>query len=232
MNTVNSTAGIGLYGGTFDPVHETHLALARFVRDRFALDQVLLIPALEPPHKHGAFADFSHRAAMLELALASEPDCQRLVCSRIEADLPTPSYTIRTVTALRGQYPESPLFLVMGLDMLAILPTWRQSEELLAQVNLLVLGRDAVTPEGMQDCVCRLRPVFTARTANLWINAAGKSLHLVPDFHHPHSSTAIRAALTAGQEAEGLPPVVREYIRQHGLYREPGRSPFPLLKMS
>lgn len=216
---MNSTAGIGLYGGTFDPVHETHLALARFVRDRFALDQVLLIPALDPPHKHGAVADFSHRAAMLEQALASEPDCQRLFCSRIEAELPKPSYTIRTVTALRRQYPETPFFLVMGLDMLAILPTWRQSEELLAQVNLIVLDRDAVTLEGMQDCVRRLRPVFTVRTAHLWINAAGRSLHLVPDFHHPHSSTAIRAALARGQEAEGLPSVVREYICQHGLYR-------------
>ena len=91
---------IGLFGGTFDPVHTGHLALAAHVLDRCRLDRLLFIPAPEPPHKRRPEASFAHRTAMLEVALADCPHGARMALSLIEADLPAPSYTIRTVEAL------------------------------------------------------------------------------------------------------------------------------------
>lgn len=211
-------AGIGIYGGTFDPVHQTHLALARLARDRFRLGEVLIVLAPEPPHKRGAFAPFAERAAMLELALASEPDCARIRCSRIEADLPRPSYTIHTVEAIMRRHADAHCYLVIGLDSLAALPEWHRAEELMALVDMIAVNRGAALPAEIQGLVARLRPACRPLRENLWINTAGRALHLVPDFHMPHSSTAIRAALAAGAEPDGLPPAVLAHIRRRHLY--------------
>ncbi|NLZ16141.1 MAG: nicotinate (nicotinamide) nucleotide adenylyltransferase [Desulfobulbaceae bacterium] len=212
---------IGIFGGTFDPVHDGHLALARLVRDRFALDGVLIVPAPNPPHKRQPLASYGHRVAMLELALQDCSDCGQIACSRIEETLPTPSYSINTVESVMQHLGAQCFFLVIGMDSLADLPNWYQAERLLTLIDLVVVNRKQANPSAIHGCVLRLRPSYrsVAGKENVWVNQAGKSLHFVQDFHMPFSSTAIRGALCRGEKPAGLPDVVYAYIRDLELYK-------------
>lgn len=214
---------IGIFGGTFDPVHSGHLALACQVRDRFALDQLLIVPALEPPHKRQPVASFTHRVAMLDAALQDCSDCERICCSRIEQSLSRPSYTIHTVEAVLRSCAVCHTTLIIGMDSLADLPNWYRVEDLLARVDLVAVNREQTSPAAIRELVVRLQPRYQPTPAhnNAWINHAGRTLTLLPDFHQPFSSTAIRQALGRGEEAAGLPEAVRTYIHTHRLYSHP-----------
>ena len=215
-------ARIGIYGGTFDPVHQTHLAAARFARDRFRLTEVLIVPAPEPPHKEPPAATFAERCAMVELALATEPDCAALRCSRLEQDLPRPSYTIHTVEAvMRANKGDCRFALIIGMDSLAALSEWYRAGDLMQGVDLIAVNRDQFGPESVRDCIGRLGQEYAPipDTADvIWRNRAGRTLAVIADFDYPLSSTAIRQALARGESPPGLPAAVRDYIRKYGLY--------------
>lgn len=131
---------LGILGGTFDPIHIGHLILAEEARYLLGLDQVLLAPAADPPHKREqGKSPAEHRVRMVELAIAGNP---HLALSRIDVDRLGPHYTLDMMRLLRDQYgPSVDLYFLMGLDSLADLPTWHRPLELMQQCQLVALSR-------------------------------------------------------------------------------------------
>ncbi len=212
-------AHIGLFGGTFDPVHQGHLALAGHVLDRCRLDSLLFIPAPAPPHKQPPAASFAHRAAMLAVALADGPDRQRVQLSLIEEELPAPSYTIHTVEALIKRYGPQCFFLIIGADSLLDLPHWHRAGELLALVSLIIVKRDAVSVPIINQALLALDPTFTYDFhQDRWVNAGGGTAQYLADVQLPVASSVIREALGQGRVPAMLPPAVLAYVKQHHLY--------------
>lgn len=183
---------LGVFGGTFDPIHDAHLKLGRAAAEQAQLNEVLFIPAAHPPHRlAGPFASYEDRLRMVELACAGEP---RFRPSRLEQDEPI-SYSILTVEKLRGTEPDAGLFFLIGADAFAELRTWRRWQELVTLVDFIVAGRPGARytiPEGAR-------------------------VHAL-DLDLPISSSHIRVALAAGERRLPLPDAVESYIFAHRLY--------------
>ncbi len=130
---------IGVFGGTFDPIHNGHLAIARAARAQAALDRVLFVIASNPPHKPDAtITSADLRAAMTEAAIANEPAFE---ISRVELDRPGLSFTVDTLTRLHEGMPDAELFFIVGYDSALDLPRWRRPEEIMRLARLLVAPR-------------------------------------------------------------------------------------------
>lgn len=214
MNAVFTKAlvrGPLLYGGTFDPVHAGHLAVALAVAHA-ATEPVALMPAALPPHRATPGATDQQRLAMLGLAVRDEP--QLRVDDR-ELRRQGASYTVLTVRecVAAGQFP----VLILGWDAFCGLPSWREPETLLAHAVLIVLPRPqaADLPAMLAPQWARRQPL-SAMTLNE--SRPGDVLFCaMPE--HPASATAIRAALAAGERyPTGLPVAVADYIHEHRLY--------------
>lgn len=135
---------VGLFGGTFDPIHRGHIAVAEEVRHRLALDEVRILPCHEPPHKDRRdLTPGADRLAMV--ALATQDDPALIPCS-LELDRPGPSYTIDTLTSLRAAEPDHEYFLILGADSFAELPTWREHERLSRDARIVVVNRPGALP--------------------------------------------------------------------------------------
>ncbi len=191
---------LAIYGGTFDPIHNGHIAVARAAVERFGLDRVLLVPAAHPPHKAGVTrAPYNARVRMAELACAGEP---RLEVSRLEEDTPR-SYSVDTIEKVRAEMaPGDDLFFLIGADAFAEIRTWRRWQDVARGVVFLVVSRPGhiyEIPEGV-----RMERLDTLRL--------------------PISSSEIRAELAAGRRPPALPEAVLNYILQHGLYGAPQRG--------
>jgi nicotinate-nucleotide adenylyltransferase len=204
------TAGIGMLGGTFDPIHAGHLALARVALDQLRLDRILFVPAGRPPHKRGRpITSAADRLAMVELAIAGEP---RFAVSRIEIDRPGPSYTADTVEALMagpdGDRPPK-LTVILSAESFADLPSWHEPARLLRIARIAVAPRPGHPPPTTAWLAQRL-PGFA---------------HRIDVLEGPHldiSASDIRARVAAGRPIHGLvTPPVAAYIEAHHLYREP-----------
>ncbi len=136
---------IGVYGGTFDPIHRTHVDIARAARDFARLDRVLFVVAQVPPHKQGeVFAEAEDRFGLVEAAIAEEPG---LEASRIELERSGPSYTADTLRQLQAEHPGAELFLILGYDSMIDLPRWRDPEGILSRARLLVVPRPGAEAE-------------------------------------------------------------------------------------
>jgi nicotinate-nucleotide adenylyltransferase len=192
---------IGLFGGTFDPPHNAHLALARHARDELALDELRWIPAGDPWQKRDrAVTPAAHRAAMVALAIAGEPRC--LLDTR-EIARQGPSYSVVTAQELQAEHPGAALFLVIGADQLAGLHSWHRVDELMALVTLAVAGRPG-----------------SAGAPDARIAAATRRAVALPPMDV--SSTGIRARVAARLPIVSLvPPAVAGYIARHHLYEGP-----------
>lgn len=170
---------IGIFGGTFDPVHVGHLAIAQAALDDAQLDRVVFVPARRSPLKTtGPAASEEDRYAMLQAAVASEP---RFAVSRVELERPGPSFTVDTLEALKGQ---GDLFLILGSDALADLPKWRSPERIRALASLLVARRPgAPEPEAGSGARAFDAPCLDISSRELRARAKkGLSLrYLVPD---------------------------------------------------
>jgi nicotinate-nucleotide adenylyltransferase len=130
---------LGLYGGSFDPVHHAHLILARQALEDLQLDRVIFIPAAESPFKPGnTAASAEDRLEMIRLAIQSEP---AFAVDRIEIDREPPSYTIHTVKSYKAQYPREKLIFLVGEDHVESLPKWNDFDELVQLVNFAILSR-------------------------------------------------------------------------------------------
>jgi nicotinate-nucleotide adenylyltransferase len=195
---------VGLLGGTFNPPHVGHLVCAAQAADQLALDRVLLVPVNEPPHK-GAERDpgVETRVALCRRAVAGD---ERLGVSRVEADVPGPSFTVATLRRLHEDHPEDDLTFIVGGDMALSLPAWREPEAILELAELGVAER-----EGMRraDIVERLEG----------LRGAGR----VRFFDMPRidvSSSLIRRLVAGGRAIRYLVPAgVEAHIREAGLYR-------------
>jgi nicotinate-nucleotide adenylyltransferase len=216
---------IGILGGTFDPVHEGHLAVARTVLDRCNLDLLLFVPAPAPPHKHRSLTPFAHRLAMLEAAVGEDP---RLSISALEAERPAPSYTVDTLRELHRRLGSSQFFLIIGADMFAEINLWYRYPELFRLAHLIVVARPGFPLADMGARIAALPGKFSHDPARqLWLREDGFRIFYLPDVAIQVSSSQVRALLAQGRPVAGLLPVpVRDYIREHGLYgsTDHGRS--------
>ena len=194
---VSGARRVGLFGGTFDPVHNAHVALGRSALDALALQEVRWVPAGQPWQKTGVSAA-QHREAMVRLAIDGEPG---FVLDRCELDRGGPTYTIDTVRALAAADPGAQWFLILGADQYAGLHTWKDWRELLARVTLAVANRPG--PQKGPDAEVLRHPHRAVPLPMLDI-----------------SSTDIRLRARAGQDISQLvPPAVARYIDSHALYR-------------
>jgi nicotinate-nucleotide adenylyltransferase len=130
---------IGVFGGTFDPVHLGHLILAEQCREQGRLDQVLFVPAARPPHKHeNDITPFAQRVEMLSLAVSGQP---AFAIDELEKERPGPSYTVETLLQIQRRHPEAALFLMIGADSLRDLPLWHRPADIVALATFLVVAR-------------------------------------------------------------------------------------------
>ncbi len=184
---------LAIYGGTFDPIHNAHLAVARQAADRFRLDSVLFVPAARPPHKQHAHAPYADRVRMAELACAGEP---RFRVSRLEENTER-SYSVETVERVcAGLAADDELFFILGADAFAEIETWRRWRDLARAVCFLVVSRPGA--------------VYKA--------PAGVRFERLDTLELDVSSSAIRRELAEGGRPATLPESVLEYIVEHRLY--------------
>jgi nicotinate-nucleotide adenylyltransferase len=228
---------IGLFGGTFDPVHRGHLTLARAAMERCKLHRIYFVPANIPPHKQKQpLSPFIHRFAMLALAIAEE---KAFVPSLLEAPEEgvtpirknrdeKPNYTIDTVHRLKQSLKSSDLlFLLIGMDAFADIAKWHQAEALFREVEFVVAGRSGYSLADVANALPeKLRPraevtqPFHKQPATGDLVLPGATIHLLGDLKQPASATAIREAAAAGKPlGRFLDPPVAEYIRKMGLYK-------------
>jgi len=207
------SAPLLVYGGTFDPVHAGHVAVARAAADVLGVERALLIPCGDPPHRQAPQAPGALRARMLRLAFAEDP---RFVVDERELQRHGPSYTVDTLSELRHQYgPNLPLVLLLGVDAANGLPSWRDPRRLAELCHLFVVERPGVC---LGDAVYALGWQATDDVDVLRISPAGALLHR-PIAVSGASSTAIRTALARGVTPPELPPAVAAWLRDRPLYR-------------
>jgi nicotinate-nucleotide adenylyltransferase len=227
---------IGLFGGTFDPVHLGHMALARAAMEQCKLQRILWVPVGIPPHKQTQpLSPFIHRFAMLALSTAEE---KAFVPSMLEAppdETPSrrerqakPNYSIDTVRQLKRSLKASDqIFFLIGIDAFAEISKWHAAEELLRECEFVVAGRPGYSLADVANALPeKLRPreevtkPFQKHPASGDLVLRGATIHLLGDLRQPASATAIRQAVSAGKSlGRFLDPRVAEYIRKVGLYR-------------
>jgi nicotinate-nucleotide adenylyltransferase len=199
---------IGLFGGTFDPVHLGHLAIAEEVREALGLATVRFVPAAASPFKTDrVITPAEHRMAMVEAAIAGNP---RFHASRMELDRPPPSYTVDTLAALAGRGPAT-IWLILSSEALAGFPGWREPDRILALARLAVVPRGGFDPLGPEW----VREHFPGREERFAF-LDGPLL--------PISGSVVRRRAAVGRSVRYLvPDAVARYIVQHDLYRQPDR---------
>ena len=197
------TARLGIMGGTFDPIHVGHLAVAEEAREQLRLDRVLFVPAGVPPHKPaGAVAPVGDRVAMVALAIGEN---ETFELSRVEVEREGPSYTSDTVEQLAGSGDE--LVLILSAETFRELPTWHAPDRLLDAARVAVVPREGFPSPDASWIADR----FPGRESRVTI-LDGPRLGI--------SSTDIRDRVASGRSVRYLvPEVVRRYIEDHGLYR-------------
>jgi nicotinate-nucleotide adenylyltransferase len=185
---------LAIFGGTFDPIHDAHLAIARAAAGRFSFDRVLFVPAARPPHKAGAtHAAYDDRIRMAQMACAGEP---RFEVSRLEENTRR-SYSIDTIEKVRGEMEaDGELFFIIGADAFAEIRTWRRWQDVARAVEFVVIGRPG----------------------HLYEVPPGIRLERLDTLELRISSSEIRTALGEGRRPAGVPRPVLDYILDRGLY--------------
>lgn len=221
--------GVGVFGGSFNPIHLGHLLLADEILELLRLEQILFVPASAPPHKPArGLAPARDRYAMTELAIRGHP---RFAISDLELHRPGPSYTVDTLEALRrASGPEAALYLLIGSETFLDLLSWRDPQRIARLARLVVVPRAGVTfdPDGVQA-----QKVLTETGLEGWIRVGPSRLSqperggpgplLVAATSLPISSSELRRRAREGRSlAYRVPEAVRAYILEHRLYREEG----------
>lgn len=219
---------LGYFGGTFDPVHRGHLAVARAAAERCGLTQVLFVPTDAPPHKsRQPLSEFAHRYAMVALALREFGD-SRFVPSLLESPhgAEKPRYSVETIRRLRRELAKRDrIFFIIGMDAFAEIAKWREPEALLRECEFAVVSRPGFPLAEIVDALPE-RMRAQARISRGKLTAGGVTIHLVDNVEIPISATELRAALAARQLDFArlnlfLPTAVAEYICKTRLYGKP-----------
>lgn len=219
---------IALYGGTFDPVHVGHIAVAEGLLKLFALDEALFIPAHVAPHKRGAMVSPPlHRYAMLALA-TQESEALRI--STIELDAPEKPYTVETLARLQDELGQmARLFFVMGADSWAEITTWREWERVLLMSDHIIVTRPGYelheehVTDAIRERIVDLRACDRQEIAERTGDESGPRIYVTDEIFVDVSATEIRKSISDGTD-ESWPalvqPAVADYIRKYGLYRK------------
>ncbi|MFZ5874956.1 MAG: nicotinate (nicotinamide) nucleotide adenylyltransferase [Nitrospirota bacterium] len=220
---------IGVFGGTFNPIHVCHLRIAARVRELVGLDRVIFVPASIPPHKAADLAPANHRLEMVKLAVAGWPGFE---VDDLELTRKGPSFSADTMEVFRDRCPDADRYFLMGIEMFRTLSTWRDPHRLVAVCRLLVIGRQGTPFAGLSDTPW-LGGVSRDALARLDADAGEAVLDmgprapvcLVKTAPCDVSSTQIRRDLAEGRSVKKtLPAPVQSYILQNRLYgvRETG----------
>jgi nicotinate-nucleotide adenylyltransferase len=206
----------GWLGGTFDPIHQGHLDVARAAYDVLALERVTLVPSRLPPHRPQPFAGVADRVAMVRLA-ASDP---WLDVSTVEVDTDGPSYTAATLDRLEEAGTDlGTLLVIAGADAFASILSWHRASDLLDRVSFVVVSRPGHPAPALRQTLPALAPRMCAPAA--WAASTAPCIVLVDAPTSPVSSTQVRAEAASGRSLVGLVPgAVEAYIAAHGLYRD------------
>jgi nicotinate-nucleotide adenylyltransferase len=217
---------IGLYGGSFDPIHNGHLAVARAAAERFALKQIHFVVTALSPHKlDRALTPFEHRYAMVCIATADE---KNFIPSLLEAPQQGPNYAIDTVRAFKRTAKKADrIFYIIGMDAFGGLDSWREPEALLREVEFIVASRPGhsmseiarALPESLRpsDSVIRASAKQKAQGS---IVLPGVAIHLLDGVEEPAASRDVRSGISSGKGMKRfLPDAVASYIKKTGLYR-------------
>jgi nicotinate-nucleotide adenylyltransferase len=193
---------LGLFGGTFDPIHVGHLILAEQCREACGLDLVWFVVANQPPHKRGLKRTaVHHRLEMARLAVAGNPG---FAVSEIEAERSGPSYSVDTLAQIREERPDDELFFLIGGDSLVDLPTWREPDRIVRMASIVVVNR----------------PGADAETPDLGADARPFEFVTIPPIGV--SSSDLRRRLVEGRSIRYMvPSAVAAYIAAHNLYQDP-----------
>jgi nicotinate-nucleotide adenylyltransferase len=200
---------IGIFGGSFNPIHLAHLILAERALQERALDRILFIPALRPPHKpQRPVAPAEHRMRMVELAIEGNPAFE---ASRIELERRGPSYTLVTVRQLRESLgPAAELFLLLGADSVHDIPTWWRAQELVREVEIIAFERPGYS---LEEDIEALAGLF----GEGWVRKVQELKVQAPLIGI--SATEIRERVRAGKSIRYMvPEAVRQHIFQYSLY--------------
>ncbi len=233
---------LALFGGTFDPIHRGHLAIARAARERFHLQRIYFVPADVPPHKQEQpVTAFEHRYAMVALALAEEKDFvpslleapprhAKVLAFRTEAerDQPPANYSIHTVRRLKRLLPkDARLYFLIGIDAFLDIAKWREPEALMEEVEFIVAARPGFSLADVAGALpATVRPraaairAFHRQKEQGSLVLPGVTLHLLGDVHENVSATRIRTDAASKKSLGKLVPAsVADYIRKAELYR-------------
>jgi nicotinate-nucleotide adenylyltransferase len=200
---------IGLYGGTFDPVHSGHLIIARAARERLSLDQMILIPSAHPPHKPiECLTEAAHRLAMVRLAVEGETGFEVSDCETRRSGL---SYTIDTVAGFRAEVgPDAEIVWLIGSDSLRELAGWHRVEELADACRIVIAARPGWESPDLAPLAARLRPEQIERLRSNVLDTPRIDI----------SATEVRRRVAAGLSIRWLvPDAVAQYVAEHRLYR-------------
>jgi nicotinate-nucleotide adenylyltransferase len=235
---------IGVFGGTFDPIHRGHIALAQAARERFGLTRVLFVPANIPPHKQKQpLSSFVNRYAMIALATASE---KAFVPSLLEAPaessqgastktgsrvIATANYTIDTLRRLKQTVKKiDQIFFLIGIDAFRDIAKWHESEALFAECEFVVASRPGYSladvanslPEKLRPAAHVTKP-FEKQPAKGDLVLQGATIHVLDGVHQAISATAIREAIAGGKSlGKFVDPAVADYIKKTDLYKSRG----------
>ncbi len=208
---------VGLFGGTFNPIHFGHLRAAEEARELLLLDRVELVIASLPPHKpsNESLAAVTDRVRMVELAIAGNPGFK---LNRSEIERPGRSYSVETIAAYRDANPDNELYFLLGADAFGEIHTWREFPRIFASCNVAVLARP--------NCQVRRPPVAIEgefcydSCGKRYVHSSGYSLTFVSITQLEISASRVREWIANGQSIRYLVPSrVEEYVRQRGLYR-------------
>jgi nicotinate-nucleotide adenylyltransferase len=223
---------IGLFGGSFDPIHRGHISLAQAAASKYSLRQVLFVPVNVPPHKQKQeITPFVHRYAMVALATQG---MKQFVPSLLEAPAqvskrPDTNYSIDTVRRLKATLKKADrLFFLIGIDAFRDIAKWREARALLAECEFIVASRPGYSlrdvaealPDDLRPSSAVTQP-FGKHAVSGDLVLPGVTLHLLEGVHQNVSATAIRTAAALGKSlAKWLDPQVADYVKKVGLYRK------------
>ncbi len=194
---------LGVFGGTFDPIHLGHLILAEQCREACRLDRIWFVVAGAPPHKLGERTVVTHRLEMVRIAIAGHSS---FAVSELEATRPGPHYSVETLESVQSDRPGDDLFFLIGADSLADLPTWREPARIAQLATIVVVNRP-----GLEEVDAANLPDFGPGSKSL-ISVTIPSIGI--------ASTDLRRRLSEGRTIRYMVPrAVEAYIKAHGLYR-------------
>ncbi|MHB8524861.1 MAG: nicotinate-nucleotide adenylyltransferase [Candidatus Acidiferrales bacterium] len=221
-NKARASRSIAIFGGTFDPIHSGHLAVATAAAKRFRLHAIYFVPSSRPPHKQRQqLAGFSHRYAMVALASAGQ---SRFIPSLAEAPLENGEsqtfFSIDTVRRFRREHPRDHMYFILGADSFLEIAIWKSYEALLDSCDFIIASRPGFRVEALRQVIpAKMLKLQAARTPNA-VALRKSTIHLLTAVSSDVSSTEIRRRRKQGASIRGLVPAsVEDYILKQALYR-------------